>query len=102
MSGSQLLIWDTLLKGIIPKFTGLFSKFFTAIRTAIWRVTGSLISNTTTNLIGINIGNMVKLFRKASWNKAFDFISCFFSAGSMIAGALDALDGNFDGKVKFG
>lgn len=86
--------------GAVPKFKGLFSRGFTGIRTAIWRVTGSWISNSTTSLIGANITNFVRLFRSSSWNKAWDIASCFFSAGSMIAGLLDYLDGRFDGKCK--
>lgn len=94
------LVWEKLLYGAVPKFKGLFSRGFTGIRTAIWRVTGSWIANSTTALIGANIVNFVKLFRNSSWNKAWDIASCFFSAGSMIAGLLDYGDGQFDGKCK--
>lgn len=94
------LVWEKLLYGAVPKFKGLFSRGFTGIRTAIWRVTGSWISNSTTSLIGANITNFVRLFRSSGWNKAWDIASCFFSAGSMIAGLLDYLDGRFDGKCK--
>lgn len=38
--------------------------------------------------------------RSSSWNRAWDIASCFFSAGSMIAGLLDFLDGRFDGKCR--
>lgn len=94
------LIWDKLLYGVVPKFKGLFSKFFTAIRKAIWRVTGSLIANCTTTFIGSTITRFVNMFKNKTWNKIIDFISCFFSAGSMIAGFLDYIDGNFDGRCR--
>ena len=35
-----------------------------------------------------------------SWNKIIDFISCFFSVGSMIAGFLDFIYGSFDGRCR--
>ncbi len=44
--------------------------------------------------------NFVRLFKNSSWNTAWDIASCFFSAGSMIAGFLDYMDGRFDGKCK--
>ena len=98
------LVWDKLLHGVIPKFKGLFSKFFTLIRKAIWRATGALIANFSSSLFGDAITRIMKFFNKifktGIRNKFIDAISCFFSAGSMVAGILDALDGNFDGRIK--
>lgn len=49
------LVWDKLLNGAVPKFRSMYSRFFTAIRKAIWRVTGSVMSNTTTTAIGTGL-----------------------------------------------
>ena len=94
------LVWEKLLYGAVPKFKGLFSRAFTGIRTAIWRVTGSWISNSLTSSMSYGISRFVNCFRSSSWNRAWDIASCFFSAGSMIAGLLDFLDGRFDGKCR--
>ena len=94
------LVWDKLLNCVIPKFVGLYGKFLTLIRRAIWRVTGSTIANCTTTYIGFTITTLANTFKSQSWKKAVDFVSCFFSAGSMIAGFLDFADGNFDGECK--
>ena len=94
------LVWEKLLYGVVPKFKGLFSKAFTAIRKAIWRVSGSLISNSFSALINANITNFVNLISKSRWNKAWDIISCFFSAGSMVAGIIDYVDGKFNGECR--
>ena len=60
-----------------------------------------MIANSTTTSISIGITKFVNQFRYKSWNKAIDFISCFFSAGSMIAGFLDWFsDKKFDGKIR--
>jgi len=91
--------WNKLLYGVVPKFSGLFIKFFTAIRIVIWRITGSFISNCTSAGIGYVVTTLVKNCQFWSWSKIIDVISCFFSAGSMLAGVLDWLDGDFDGKV---
>lgn len=96
------LIWNKLLYGAVPQFRGLFCRFFTSIRTCIWRVTGSFISNSCTTLIGLYIGLISKNLNSDVWKKRIDIISCFFSAGSMIAGLLDYADGSFDGDIKFG
>ena len=97
---SFTIVWDKLLNGVVPKFVGLCGKFFTVIRKAIWRVTGSVIANCTTTYIGTTITTLANKFKGKAWNKAIDFISCFFSAGSMIAGFLDLADGKFDGRCK--
>lgn len=47
-----------------------------------------------------NITNFVKLISRSRWNKAWDIISCFFSAGSMVAGIIDYVDGNFNGECR--
>ena len=94
------LIWNKLLYSVVPKFKGLFGKAFTAIRKAIWRVSGSLISNSFSTLINANITKFVKLISRSRWNKAWDIISCFFSAGSMVAGIIDYVDGNFNGECR--
>lgn len=47
-----------------------------------------------------NITNFVKLISRSRWNKAWDIISCFFSAGSRVTGIIDYVDDNFNGECR--
>ena len=44
--------------------------------------------------------NFVKLISRSRWNKAWDIISCFFSASSGVAGIIDYVDDNFNGECR--
>lgn len=55
---------NMLLTGVVPKVVGIFSKFFTFIRTAIWRITGAIIANSVTTGIGILLCKIANSFMK--------------------------------------
>lgn len=76
---------NKLLYSVVPKFRGLFSKFFTTIRTAVWRITGSFLSNTTNNFF-VHIGKYIsRLYKNGKYYTIYSFIATFLSAGSLVA-----------------
>ena len=88
-----------LTKGVVPQFKGLFSKFFTKIRTAIWRVTGHYLSSKVSSFV-CNIANrFINIITGSSMSVAIDMIFCMFSASGWVAMFMDLLDGKFDNKV---
>ena len=89
-----------LTKGVIPKFRGLFSKFFTFIRKAIWRVTGYLISNSIKGTILTVLSKIAKLLLNSKLAKAIDIILCLCSAGGWVALTIDLVDGKFNGRCR--
>ena len=93
------LVWNKLLTGVVPKVISIFSKFFTLIRTIIWRVTGSLISNTVYLMISKLNGLLLETANNETIKALWIVVSMFFSFGSMIAGVLDLADGDFDGRI---
>jgi RHS repeat-associated protein len=84
----------------IPKIVG--SSFLTAVRTAIWRLTGVTLywlkQEWLTGTLGI-IGNYLRGAKTASM--IIDVVMMFTSFGAFIAGMMDICDGRFDGKVVF-
>ena len=90
---------NMLLTGVVSKVVGIFSKFFTFIRTAIWRITGAIIANSVTTGIGILMCKIANSFMK-NVEKLILFVSMFFSFGSIIAGILDIVtDNNLNGII---
>ena len=93
------LVWNKLLTSVVPKVVGIFSSFFTIIRTVIWRVTGSMLSNGLYTFISRITGKLLRFAQNETINNLWTLISMFFSFGSMIAGVLDFADGDFNGYI---
>lgn len=94
---------DFLLKSAIPKCKGMFSRFFTLIRTIIWRATGITINwlkSKAVNSFFTRISNCAKKLRKNA-DKAIMLITGLFSFGSFIATVLDIVsDKNLNGVIR--
>lgn len=88
-----------LTKGVVPKFKGLFSNFFTKIRTAIWRVTGHYISSKATGIVCGLANRFINILTGSRFSVQIDMIFCMFSASGWVAMFMDLIDGNFDNKV---
>lgn len=77
----------------MPKVKGLFSKGFTLIRKAIWRVTGNISANAISTLFGKGINIITSIFARLVRNNnlytAFYFIGRMLTLGSLIALILD-------------
>ena len=76
---------DKLLFGAIPKFKGLFSKFFTTIRTIIYRVAGSFISNTTNNFFIHMTRAITRFYNAGKYYTIYQYVATFLSTGSLVA-----------------
>lgn len=74
-----------LLYGVVPKFKGLFSKFFTTIRTAVYRATGAVISNLTGSFFSKISSTIAKYYKQGKYDTIYRYASTFFSAGSLVA-----------------
>ena len=85
-----------LTKSTIPKFRGLFSKFFTLIRKAIWKVTGYYISNGLKTKIMNILKKLTNILTKYRIDLVVDIIFCLCSAGGWIALTIDIIDGNLN------
>ncbi len=85
--------YQKLLYGVVPKVKGLFSKGFTLIRKAIWRVTGNISANAISTLFGKGINIITSIFSRLVRNNnlytAFYFIGRMLTLGSLIALILD-------------
>lgn len=85
--------YEKLLYGVVPKVKGLFSKGFTLIRKAIWRVTGNISANAISTLFGKGINIITSIFARLVRNNnlytAFYFIGRMLTLGSLIALILD-------------
>lgn len=88
-----------LTKGVVPKFKGLFSKFFTKIRTAIWRVTGYYISNKAKGIVCNTANRFINILTRSRFSVQIDMIFCMFSASGWVAMFMDLLDGQFNNRV---
>lgn len=88
-----------LTKGVVPKFKGLFSNFFTKIRTAIWRVTGHYISSKATGIVCGLANRFINILTGSRFSVQIDMIFCMFSASGWVAMFMDLIDGKFDNKV---
>ena len=88
-----------LTKGVVTKFKGLFSKFFTKIRTAIWRVTGHYISSKANGIVLSLANKFINVLTGSKFSVQIDMIFCMFSASGWVAMFMDLLDGKFDNKV---
>lgn len=78
-----------LLKTAVPKFKGLFSKGFTLIRKAIWRITGASLSWGFSTLANTFIKNIISILKRPWLDDFYIIASSFFSAGAFIAMVLD-------------
>lgn len=87
-----------LKSGVVPQFKGLFSKYFTGIRKAIWKATGYTISNGLGNAITSTISRFVNILTNSRFSEQVDIIICMFSIGGWIALLIDMTDGSFNSK----
>ena len=92
-----------LLKSAIPKCKGMFSRFFTVIRTLIWRAAGITINWLQSKAVSKFFNQITKYAEKLKKNagKAVMLITGLFSFGSFIATILDIVsDNNLNGKIR--
>lgn len=89
-----------LKSGVIPQFKGLFTKFFTGIRKAIWRATGYTISASFGNAITSTLSHFVNILTNSRFSAQVDIIICMFSIGGWIALLVDMTDGSFNSSCK--
>ena len=92
-----------LLKSAIPKCKGMFSRFFTVIRTLIWRAAGITINWLQSKAVSKFFDKITKYAEKLKKNagKAVMLITGLFSFGSFIATILDIVsDNNLNGKIR--
>ena len=92
-----------LLKSAIPKCKGMFSRFFTVIRTLIWRAAGITINWLQSKAVSKFFNQITKYAEKLKKNagKAVMLITGLFSFGSFIATILDIVsDNNLNCKIR--
>ncbi len=98
------LFYDKLLYSAVPKFKGLFSKGFTFLRTAIWRVTGIVMSNLITEILNRAISDIssILLKKQERVNYVWSIVLRLSSLGSAITLVLDYItDGKINNRIVF-
>ncbi|MCM1284716.1 MAG: hypothetical protein NC213_08675 [Acetobacter sp.] len=88
---------NKLKTGVVPTVKGIYSKFHTAIRTAIWRATGYTISSALGNSISSGLNKIVNWITNSKFTEQVEIIFCLFSLGGWIALLIDATDGRLNG-----
>ena len=92
-----------ILMGIVPKVSGIYSKFYTAIRKVVYKVAEKLINKVASYTVKKLITTISNIASRGRWNstEVYYSIAMFFSFGSFIAGILDfTSDGRIDGKIQ--
>ena len=101
------LFYEKLLYGVVPKIKGVFGKWLTLLRKAIWRFAGNVCGNMTSGFLSTALSKFLSSFliliKKSGAAKVMKIVCRLLTLGSVIALILDWItDGDpFNNIIRF-
>lgn len=93
---------NRLQHGTIPKYKGLFSRFFTTIRKVVWRTTGYLMSTAFKNALNKLVNKLISMFSRNRWSQHIGLLTSLLTLAGWTALFLDYFsDWSLNGWIRF-